>query len=152
MSRMTAGLALLVLVLMALPTDAFAQAPGEALFGCLSDQTNGRDRKDLARWIFFAIGAHPENKPFLAAGTEQAVEETNKTAAALLMRLMTESCVDQMKAAIKDGGPKAVQQAFEAFGKLAMAELMSNPDVGASMGALDRYLDKEKFAKVLNIK
>jgi hypothetical protein len=138
-----------LLLLLTLPVGAFAQGTSDTLSGCLADQTSGRDRKDLARWIFFAIGAHPENKPFLAAGSAQATDDANRTAAALLMRLVTESCVVQTRAAIKQGGAQAIQIAFEAFGKLAMQELMSNPEVGASMGALDKYLDQQKLVTAL---
>jgi hypothetical protein len=39
-----------------------AQQPADALSTCFADRTSGKDRKDLARWIFLAMAAHPEMK------------------------------------------------------------------------------------------
>ena len=41
-----------------------ASTPIEATKTCLSDNTSGKDRKLLAKWIFLAMAAHPEFKGF----------------------------------------------------------------------------------------
>jgi hypothetical protein len=136
-------------VLAALPSVGYAQEPATSLPTCLADNTSGKDRKDLARWIFLAIGAHPENKPFLTNGTGQVTDDANKATAALFMRLLTDTCAAQTKAAVQVGGPQVIQAAFSELGKLAMQELMANPDVSAAMSALAKYVDQQKLAAVL---
>jgi hypothetical protein len=138
-----------VCLLAAIPAVGHAQAPSMDLTTCLADQSSGRDRKDLARWVFLAMAAHPENKEFLAPGVTAAIDRSNRTAAGLFMRLMTESCSAQMKVAVSQGGPKAVEAAFSALGQLAMRELMTNPDVNAAMGSLQEHMDGAKLAQVL---
>ena len=69
-------------LVMLLPWPAAAQLPSsstqtQALASCLADSTTGRDRKDLVRWMFFAIGSHPENKAFLVATAPAAIEDAN---------------------------------------------------------------------------
>lgn len=41
-------------------TPALAGPYTDALGSCLADNTTGKDRKELARWIFVAMSAHPE--------------------------------------------------------------------------------------------
>jgi len=137
-------------LLLSVPFTGYAQDPTRALSDCLAENTSGRDRKDLAKWVFLALGAHPENKQFFATDAAKAIDEANKTAAGIIMRLMTESCNAQMKNAIAQGGPRAIQAAFGNIGQLAMQELMSHPDVNAAMSAFEKYADREKLGNALN--
>jgi hypothetical protein len=45
-----------------------------------------------------------------------------------------------------------MNKAFEALGRLAMLELISNAEVAASVGGFERYLDKAKLTAVLEAK
>lgn len=141
---------LLVLVLAAGAPFARAQSPVEALSACLADSTSGKDRKDLARWVFFAMAAHPEMKPFGSAAIAAASADTDRTLATLFTRLLAEQCPRQTQAAYKQGGSKAIEVAFQTLGQLAMQELMSNPEVGANMSRFEKLLDPAKLGKALN--
>jgi hypothetical protein len=125
-----------------------AQPPVEALGRCLADNTSGKDRKDLARWLFAAMTAHPEMKPLSAAGPE-AIDAASRTAAAIFTRLLADTCAKEIRAAVQSGGPAALQSGFQVLGQLAMQELMTNPDVGAAMAVLDRHIDKAKVDAAL---
>lgn len=142
------------LTLAALQAQAMAQpqpaAAAGALPQCLADSTTGKDRKDLARWIFFSIAAHPDMKPHILASAQPVAEDTNKLAAGIFTRLLTESCLAPTQAAYKQGGPMAIQSAFETLGRLAMQELTSNPDVSANMGKFESYIDRDKMNKAFN--
>jgi hypothetical protein len=54
----------------------------------------------------------------------------------------------QTQAAFKEGGAKAIEIAFQTLGQLAMQELMTNPDVNASMARFEKSLDQSKLSKV----
>ena len=126
---------------------AAAQNSTQQLSQCLAETTSGKDRKDLARWVFFAMAAHPEIKDFTSPSAASAEEETHKVMADLFTRLLSESCLKQTQAAFKEGGASAIGVAFQTLGQLAMQELMSNPAVNASMSKFEKQLDQSKLSK-----
>jgi hypothetical protein len=125
-----------------------AQTNTQQLSQCLAETTSGKDRKDLARWVFFAMASHPEIKQFTSPSAAGAEAETNKTMADLFTRLLADSCMRQAQAAFKEGGAKAIEIAFQTLGQLAMQELMTIPDVNASMARFEKSLDQSKLSKV----
>lgn len=138
----------LVALLIAGSTCAWAQQTTQALSQCLAETTTGKDRKDLARWVFFAMASHPDIKQYTANSAEAAATEAHKTMADLFTRLLAESCNRQTQAAFKEGGAKAIEIAFQTLGQLAMQELMANPEVTSSMSKFEKNLDQNKLNKV----
>ena len=137
-----------VLIAVAVPVQAQPQV--EALRACLADSTSGKDRKDLAIWIFLAMAAHPDMKQHASASAATAVDESSRAIATLVTRLLTDSCVSQTKVVMKSGqGAQAMQLAFQGLGQLAMQELMTDKSVRDSMGLFERYLDQQRFTKAL---
>ena len=131
--------------LLAVALPAFAQAETQALANCVGSKSTGQDRKDLAKWLFTAMSAHPDMTP-MANVPDEAAEAASKGAGELFTRLLTDACANEAKAALKAGGPMAIQVGFQTLGQLAMQELMTDRDVAASMGRLDKYLDRQKLA------
>ncbi|HEX7055547.1 MAG TPA: hypothetical protein VF211_16605 [Burkholderiales bacterium] len=131
-----------------LAAPAYAGPYGQALGACLADNTSGKDRKELARWIFAAMSAHPEMKE-LSSVTPETKEQVFRATGALVTRLLSESCADQAKAAIRAEGARSFEQAFGMLGRLAMQELMTNPEVRVAFSGFDRYIDKSKIDAAL---
>jgi len=144
MNKLLNFLAFCVVGSLIFSTSTAAGPAGDALSSCLADSTTGKDRKDLAQWMFVAVTAHPEIKPFSNV-TEANREDSDKKMAAMATRLMTESCKVQFKNALETEGSAAVEAAFGLLGRLAMKELMSNPSVNESFARYAKYLDKSKF-------
>lgn len=138
----------LALALAALAPAAGAQPAVDTFSRCLADHTTGKDRKDLARWIFVAMGAHPEMRA-IAELAPTAPQESSKTAGELFTRLIVESCPEQARAAVQLAGGAAIQAGFNMLGQLAMQELMSDRDVAARMGLLEQYVDSTRLQSVL---
>lgn len=136
--------ALMVAAMIATSSGVQANPQADALGNCVAESTTGRDRKDLARWLFVAMSAHPEMKS-ISSVSGTAVEDASRVAGGLFTRLLAETCAAQVKAAIKVNGPSAIQSAFTVLGELAMQELMTDKDVAATMGVLERHLDKQKL-------
>jgi hypothetical protein len=127
------------------------QPAAVALQACLADNSTGKDRKDLARWVFMAMTAHPEMKVHTGGNVDAMVDESSKTMAALVTRLLTESCVSEAKAAMKGGQfTQSLQVAFGGLGQLAMQELMADQAVQRSMGWFERYIDQKRLAEVFS--
>lgn len=125
-------------------SGAMATPEVDALGNCIAERTTGKDRKDLAQWLFVAMSAHPEMKA-ISKVDPAAGEATSRRTGELLTRLLTDACRDETKAALKAGGTNAIQAAFTTLGKLAMQELTADKDVAAAMSALERHLDRKKF-------
>lgn len=130
---------------------ALAETAGEALGACLADNTSGKDRKDLARWIFTGMAAHPEIRD-LSSISDRALTDARQTMGVLVTRLLSDSCAVQARKAIAQDGNAGVVTAFKVLGELAMQELMSNKDVAASIGAYAKYLDQKKIDAALSPK
>ena len=135
-----------IVVLLALVVVADAQPQSNSLTNCLADNTTGRDRKDLARWIFLSIAAHPEIKQYTSANVSTAVDQSARTMAALVTRLLAESCTKEIKAAGDLG--KSLDLAFRNLGELAMQELMTEAAVKETMSLFGKYLDQERLDKL----
>lgn len=140
---------MLTLVLFAFAGNvAFAQAPASPLASCLADNTSGKDRKELARWVFLAMSVHPEIRQFASPNAAAAQAASNKAMAETVTRLITVACVAESRAAYQQGGGNAIQTAFQTLGQLAMQEIMTDPTVGATMGAFERHIDHNRFRDV----
>lgn len=126
------------------PAALHASPEADALGRCLADNTTGKERKDLARWVFVSMAAHPEIKP-LAAVPSTAADESARDIARMFTSVLVDRCPAQARAALRIGS-KGFESAFGTLGQLAMAELMTDPDVNATLGAFERYLDRGKLA------
>lgn len=140
----------IVAIVLAVSASAQGAQPVDALKTCLADNTSGKDRKALARWIFLAMGTHPEMRQHASAIAATAADETSRTMAALVTRLLTDSCVNETRAVVKLGqGAQSLQHAFEGLGQLAMQELMADKAVQDSMSLFERYLDQQRLTDAL---
>lgn len=139
---------LLVILFLQIPGLAFADTAA-ALSSCVADNTSGKQRKDLARWIFFAMAAHPDLVPYTTSEVSAAREPTDKTVADLFVHLITRQCPTEANAAFGERGTAGLQVAFEALGRLAMLELMSHADTNTAMSSFEKYLDNDRINDVL---
>jgi hypothetical protein len=144
----TLAVALATTALLSCPLAIAGPAETESATRCLADNTTGRDRKDLARWIFLAMAAHPEIREMSKASAAQN-EQSQREVAGLFTRLVGEVCAAPMRALVKAEGPAALGKPFEVLGQLAMQELMSNDAVKGSIGGFERFIDRAKVEPVL---
>jgi hypothetical protein len=141
-----------VAAMLTVSVSAQGQQPADALKTCLADSTSGKDRKDLAKWIFLAMAAHPEMKQYASDNAVTAADQSSRTVAALVTRLLSDSCVNETRAVVKIGGSQSLQVAFSGLGQLAMQELMADKSVIESVGLFERYLDQKRLAVALAVK
>ncbi len=118
-----------------------------SLGSCLVDSLDGKERKQLVRWIYFAIAAHPDMSSYSKI-TEEDRLNTDKYVGKLVSRLLIEDCAEVLKEAQK-ADPLALQKAFEMVGKVAMQDTMTDPSVLASISNYAKYTDLEKIEAIL---
>ncbi len=126
---------------------SWAEPAQDEMSKCLTDSTTGKDRKDLARWIFTVMTLHPEVSS-ISSVTPEMRAATDKTAGMLLSRLMTKDCRAQFIAQYKND-PQSVKDSFEGLGRMAMQELVANPNVTAGMSGFMRYMDMKALQTMM---
>jgi hypothetical protein len=126
---------------------ALAQTPTDTFADCMINSLNGKERKNLAKWIFLSMAAHPSIKPFLNA-TANDIQESDQYIGQLITRLLADDCPNELKAAYQSD-PKAVENAFELVGKIAMQELMTNKETMNALTNYFIYADQEKISNIL---
>lgn len=144
-------LILAAVVSLAAPAPVRGAAATEQLAACLGDQTNGKERKELVRWIFVAIASHPAIRDIAEVSDTQR-EQADRGMAGLVMRLLTERCRGETARAMREDGQKSLETAFGSLGELAMGDLMSSPEVETSIEAYARYLDGERLQQAFEEK
>lgn len=127
---------------------AAAPTTTNALGACLADNTTGKERKELAKWMFVAMASHPELQG-LSNITDSDREKTYQALGATVTKLLTQSCPEQTRSALATDAGEAFKLAFGFLGKLAMQELMTNPEVGASFSGFERYIDQQKLKALM---
>lgn len=126
-------------------TSVIAGPATDALTTCMTDNTTGKDRKDMARWIFGIMSVHPEIQR-LSNVTETDRDQLDRLLADMATRLLTENCKEQTKIAMeKEGSESPLKTAFGVIGKLAMQELMANSEVNSASSSFAKYLDMNKI-------
>jgi len=131
-----------------LSVSAVAGEYMDALGSCFTDSTTGKDRKNLAAWVYVSMGQHPDIGR-LAPISAEVREETFKTMGVLFTRLLSENCASQARDAMKHEGSNSPYEAWTGLMKLAMQELTSNPDVFAAITSIGRYSDLQKIRDAL---
>jgi hypothetical protein len=140
-------LAIALLLLAAMPS--YAGPDTETLKTCLTDASTGKERKELARWIFIVLSTHPDMRSLVVVPNEER-ERSDKYVGELFTRLLTETCINEAKAASKNDGPEALSNGFGALGEAATQELMGNAEVESAMGGFSKYADMKKVSSVVN--
>jgi hypothetical protein len=136
---------------MTFATASMAETKIEAAKRCLGDNTTGKDRKELAKWIFMMLGAHPEISTVVTISPDLK-EKSNQAAGLLFSTLIAEKCNVEIRELIAESGNSAIEVPFRFLGELATKELMTDPNVTASMTGFTRYIDQDKLNKALGAK
>lgn len=130
-------------------SPVYAGPAADAVGSCLANSTTGRDRVNLARWVFTAMTKHPEVSNISNLSAEKR-EEINMLNGKLLTRLLSTDCRNEIKIATELEDPAALRSAFESLGRLAMQELMSNQAVSEEFtSGLSQYVDMKKIQDAL---
>lgn len=115
---------------------------------CLVAHTSEQDRIQLVRWIFLVAALHPAVSDISQVSSAER-DKADRGTAALLVRLMTDSCGKQTHDAVQYEGPQAIETSFGTLGQVAMRGLMSDPHVTAGFAGFSKYLDNDKLKAVM---
>ncbi len=125
-------------------SNSYAGPYTNDLSKCLVSSTSVQDRTTLVKWMFMAFSLHPEVEG-LTKVSENQINKVNKKTADLIIRLLTDSCRQNAKDALKFEGQGTIEASFNVLGSVAGRELATNPKVAAAMGGIEKFLDVEKL-------
>ncbi len=124
------------------------RADSQKLASCFTDSLNGKERKQLVKWIFLSMAAHPDLKPYSNI-SEEEVSNSDSVTGTLITRLFVEDCQSEAKEA-QASDPLAIRQAFEYVGQVAMQELITNPNVMTAISNYINYTDQGKINAIFS--
>ncbi|TCI07294.1 hypothetical protein EZM97_32375 [Dyella soli] len=107
---------------------------------CLVGKSTMDDHLVLVQWIYAALSRNPAVAS-MGTVSDSQVDQANQRMAELFMRLLTVTCKDQAKLALKYEGDFAMQQSFEQLGNVAGRDMFASPDVQKGMSGLAKYID-----------
>ena len=128
--------------LVAAPTENSAR-----LGQCLVDNSTGRDRTIVARWMGASLAASPRMEGLIALDKNAKVE-ADKAMAQLFTRLLTKDCEDEARAVLAERSPHSMQAAGGRLGEIAMRELMMDPVAMQALTAYAQYVDPAAIASL----
>jgi len=135
------ALGLSVLPAHAQPMDSASRALSE----CVVRSTSAQDSVVTARWLFIAMSRHPD-LPQSSRVSDADGLEANRQMGGVVNRLLFDACANEARAATSANGYEgAINVAFGTLGEAAMAHLMNDPDVLASVIQLGAYVDRERL-------
>src|SRR5690348_9111744 len=130
-------------VIFAKPSRA-ASASDDDLGQCLIRSTTPVDRKVLTQWAFATLARDPDVAPLASISPAQR-ESINQQAGSVVTSMLADACPRQAQRAFANGGPEAIQRAFETWGQWAITGLVSEPHVMQGMAGLLQYIDIGKL-------
>ena len=140
-----AGSVLVFSMMSALP--AHAGLYGDDLARCMVEATTKEDREVMVRWLFGAMSANPAVSS-MATVSSETMDKANAAMAKLTMRLLTESCRDKAKVALKHEGTEAFTPGFTRLFETAGGEIFANPEVEKAVAGYAQKLDKKKLGEL----
>ncbi len=140
----------LILFGLSATSNVYAGIYTDDLSRCIAETTTEQDRIEFVKWMFVAMSKHPAVKSF-GSVSETQMNDANKKTAELFMKILTDTCKEKAKKAIKYEGAIAMQASFQILGQIAAQELFGNPDVAAVMSGLEKYIDTNELEQSLGL-
>ncbi len=124
--------------------EADPAASSEALSKCLTMKSTGQDRLTFASWMVAALASAPQMKDVatIAPGKK---DQLDREFARVFTRLIAVDCAELSRPLLKGRDKEAFRTGGETLGRMAMQELLSNPDAAKSMEAFAKYIDPMEF-------
>ena len=131
----------------AAPAQDPDQAQAQALGQCFVAKSTGQDRIVVMRWMVAALASAPQLAEVVKVDATRKTE-ADKGMAALFTRLITVDCAAEAKPLFKNQSGAAFETAGEALGRIAMKELITDPNASSAMGTFAGYRKDRDFAAV----
>ncbi|MEZ5759202.1 MAG: hypothetical protein R3D86_13360 [Emcibacteraceae bacterium] len=142
---------LLFLIILGFSGTAHAGQYASALSQCLISNTTAADKDIMTKWVFTSLSNHPSlnNMAHLSDAVRTGADQDM---ARLVESFMYEKCNSQLKNAVKNEGPAALEQSIRSYVEVTGREILSDPSIAGSISGVARQLDVRKLMEALMTK
>lgn len=121
---------------------------------CLVSNTTAADKEILTRWVFTTLAKHPNlatspNMTDLTSIAQDVRSGANREMAQLVEKFIYDKCNSQLKAAVKNEGPMAIQTSIRSYVEQTGREILQHPSVAGSIGGVASQMDAKKLFEAL---
>lgn len=122
--------------------SALAQQGGDGdnLSACLSQALGPAERTTLTRWVFASMARSPDLQD-MAVISESQRQTINAATAALVQRVLTQTCREPVVEALRRNGAGAMRSALQTIAMSAGRDVIGSPPVAAQLLATLGYVD-----------
>ncbi len=137
-----------IMMVMMWVTQVQAGPHATALSQCLLSNTTDRDKAVMTKWVFASLSNHPSLNN-MASIAQNVRTGTDQDMARLVEKFMYESCSAELKNAVKNEGPSAIQTSIRSYVEVTGREILQHPSVANSVTGLASQLDAKKMFEAL---
>jgi hypothetical protein len=139
-------LASLLIIGSSIPAAAGEHAA--ALSQCLVSNTTTDDKAIMTKWVFSSLSNHPSLSG-MATMSETVRTGADQQMARLVESFIYDKCNSQLKAAVKNEGPMAIEQSIRSYVEVTGREILQHPSISSSVTGLASQLDARKMFEAL---
>ncbi len=138
----------MAMISMGIAVEAQAGAHSEALSQCLIRNTNDADKAVMTKWVFTAMSNHPSLTDMAAISSSMRTG-VDQEMARVVEKFMYQSCTEELKQAVKNEGPGALQSSIRSYVEVMGREVMQHPSLRNSVTGLTSQFDYKKMFEAL---
>lgn len=136
------------LIIIGSSLHATAGEHAAALSQCLVSNTTAADKAVMTKWVFSSLSNHPSLSD-MASMSDAARTGADQEMARLVESFIYDKCNSQLKAAVKNEGPMAIEQSIRSYVEVTGREILQHPSISSSVTGLASQLDARKMFEAL---
>lgn len=138
----------IILVMISTVSSAIAGEHANRLSQCLVSNTTVADKQILTKWVFTTLANHPTLSD-MATIAQNIRSGADREMAQLVEKFIYDKCNEQLKAAVKNEGPMAIQTSIQSYVEQTGREILQHPSIAGSIGGVASQMDAKKLFEAL---
>lgn len=139
---------ILILLCFVTSTPAISGEHANVLSQCLVSNTSEEDKAVMARWVFSTLSQHPSIGS-MSTLTKDATTIADQNMAKLVEEFMYNKCKIQVKNALQNEGPQAIELSIRQYAQVTGQEILQDPSITNNLTNLAQHLDLMKLFQAL---
>ncbi len=115
---------------------------------CLLANTSQADKAVMTKWVFSSLSNHPALSEMATISSSMRTNADHDMAR-LVEKFMYEKCSGELKSAVKNEGPTAIQASIRSYVEATGREILQHPSIASSVAGLASQLDAKKMFEAL---
>lgn len=120
----------------------------QALSQCLVNNTTEADKTVMTRWVYSSLSNHPSLSSMTSINDATRVG-ADQEMARLVEKFMYQTCSEQLKNAVKNEGPAAIERSLRSYVEVTGREILQHPSISNSVTGVAKQLDVKKLFEAL---